>query len=199
MYGIGRSYMAEGRRKSSCSHDSWPVIVNIFVGFWGLRSTSQHSFGSFCISVNVFVFAFPPQEWHNRLKQLIIYRGRKKICVSGTNCHALPSVSVDFIGRDKEKREGAEVRASAGPWRGQGKAVFLPAEKAVLFTAWKRQWKEFFRSLFFTCLFIYLRNIYLPKACYVSDVVLGPKDIAVNKISLSSQSGYLREIGIKKK
>lgn len=59
--------------------------------------------------------------------------------MSGTNCHALPSVSVDFIGRDKEKREGVEVRASAGPWRGQGKAVFLPAEKAVLFTAWKRQ------------------------------------------------------------
>lgn len=42
-------YLAENRRKSSCSDDSWPAIVNIYIGFRGLQSSFQHSFNLFYI------------------------------------------------------------------------------------------------------------------------------------------------------
>lgn len=74
--------------------------------------------------------------------------------------HAVSSVHMVFIGKDFEKCDGEELRDSAGTGLGQGKAIFIPAEKAIFFTARKRKLKKFFRSFSFSYLFIHLTNIH---------------------------------------
>lgn len=80
---------------------------------------------------------------------------------------------------------------------GQGKPIFLPVEKAIFFTARKIKIKGILQQFIFH-VSVHSFNKYLLRDYYVSGIVSGTKDIAVNKRPLPSWSVYLGEIGDKK-
>lgn len=77
---------------------------------------------------------------------------------------------------------------------GQGTAIFLPAEKAIFFTAKKRKMKGIFQK----CVLlvpVYSFNKYLLIVSYASDIALGSGGTVVSKRSLSSWIIYFGERG----